>query len=359
MKRLVVACFLLVALSGFEGCSNDSESESSPVASDPSSSSLPQESNAVVDGIAILVDSSFFMDKFHSSSVKIAFNDDEKSELNYVEIDGNTIRHEIIPTSVAPNHPQFSPDGSKLAFSTGYEGYSKQSELFVVDLASAKRTIYKLDVESAAIPRWRILENGDTAILYDDFVGSNKDSRWETSGTFVVTYSNNGFGVPQKIFNRSYHGGVSIDNSLAVTGTPRLLFHYAADDDSVNYDMYNDEQACNVSIARDSSEVVSFLEARGSKGVEFTQDKYYYWHQYIFYTDFSGKMLKVIKADGDNVFNGTEWLFISGYQVGLITAIDGTTKHIVLIDYEEGSYAPILFAPEKEIAYPDIWVDEP
>ena len=322
-----------------------------------SSASLP-ESHATVDGITILVDSSFFMEKFHSSSVKIAFNDDETSELNYIEIDGNTVRHEIIATSVASNHPQFSPDGSKLAFSTGFEGLPKQSELFVVDLASAERTIYKLEVESAAVPRWRILENGDTAIQYNDYTGSDQDVLWNFSGTYVVTYSNNTFGTPQKAFNRSYNGGISSDNTLAVSGLPRLLFHYATDDDSVNVDMYNEEQVCNVSLTRDTSKIVSFLDARGSKGVEFTQDEEYYWHQYVFYMDYSGEILKAIRADGGYVFNATEWLFIPGYQVGTLTAQDGTNKHVVLIDYEQGGYALILNAPEKEIVYPDIWVDE-
>lgn len=414
-RRLVVACFLTAALSVLVGCSGDSESDPLPVAPTPSSaeesssseeilssSSLPPESSSemsssseevlssssllpessslelsssseeilssssllpksheTIDGITILVDSAFFMEKFHSSSVKIAFNDDETSELNYLEIDGNSVRHEIIPTSVAPNHPQFSPDGSKLAFSTGYEGAPLQSELFVIDLTSDERSIYKLDVESAAIPRWRVLENGDTAILYDDFAGPSIDVRWTTSGTFLVTYSNNSFGVPQKIFNRSYNGGASNDNSLVVTGAPRLLFHYATDEDSVNIDMYSDEQVCNVSMARDTSKIISFLEARGPKGVEFTQDEGYYWHQYVFYMDYSGEMLKAIRADGGYVFNATEWLFIPGYQVGTLTAQDGTNKHVVLIDYEQGGYALILNALEKEILYPDIWVGEP
>ena len=419
-KSLVVACFLTAALSGLMGCQSDSDSESSPVAptlsyteessnseeipsssvppessSEPSSSSeatppssslLPEssssepsssseedysssssqpesseaqpESYAVVDGITFLVDSSFFMEKFHSSSIKIAFNDDETSELNYIEIDGNTIKHEIIPTSGAPNHPQFSPDGSKLAFSTGYEGFPQLSELFVIDLASTERSTYKLDIESAAVPRWRILENGDTVIQYNDFTGSNRDFRWATSGTFLVTYSNNSFGTPQKILNRSYNGGVSSDNSLAVTGAQKLIFHYTTDDDSVNIDMYNDEQVCNVSLSRDTSKIISFLDARGSKGTEFTQDQNYYWHQYVFYMDQSGEIVKAIRADGGYVFNGTEWLFIPGYQVSTITAMDGLSQSIVLIDYEQGSYNIILNAPEKEIIYPDLWVDE-
>ena len=179
------------------------------------------------------------MEKFHSSSVKIAFNDDETSELNYLEIDGNSV------------------------------------------------------------------------------------------------------------------------NSLVVTGAPRLLFHYATDDDSVNIDMYSDEQVCNVSMARDTSKIISFLETRGLKGVEFTQDEGYFWHEYVFYMDYSGEMLKAIRADGGYVFNATEWLFIPGYQVGTLTAQDGTNKHVVLIDYEQGGYALILNAPEKEIFYPDIWVGEP
>lgn len=226
-----------------------------------------------------------------------------------------------------------------------------------MDLSSTKRDIYKLDVKNAGIPRWRMLENGDTAILYNDFTGTNQQAPWVTSGTFVVTYSNNKFGEPQKIFNRSYNGGVSTDNALAVTGSSRLLYHYATDDDSVNIDMYNSEQACNVSISQDSRKIVSFLETHGSLGIQFTQDPYYNWHQYIFYMDSTGNFIKAIKAEDGSIFNGTEWLYTPNYQVGVTTSMDNESEYIVLIDYEMGTYYNIIYAPGKQITFPDLWVN--
>ena len=323
----------------------------------PESPSKPEAySKTIIDGISILVDTTFFIEKFHTPSVKIVFKDDETGALNYIEMDRNLFRHEIIPTPEEPNHPQFSPDGSKIAFSSQYEGSPQPSSaLYVIDLASAEHFIYKLDVASAAIPRWRILDNGDTAILFNDYTGSNKSFQWNNSGTYVVTYSNNTFGTPQKIFNRSYNGGVSYDNTLAVTGSSKLLFHYATDNDTTNIDMYNEEQVCNVSISRDSSKIVSFLETRGSMGMQFTQNRRYNWHQYIFYMDAMGSFLKAIKADDGYVFNGTEWLFLPGYQVSTVTSSNDLTESIVLIDYEMGSYYTIVYAPGKQIDYPDIW----
>lgn len=325
-----------------------------------SSSSLQPDtfihSSTTIDGISILADSSFFMDKFNSSSIKIAFNDEETNELNYIEINGNTIRHEIIATPTAPNHPQFSPDGSKLAFSSGAEGILSQSDLYVIDLSSPQRQIQKLEAASAAIPRWRITETGDTAILYNDYIGSDQDSIWLLSGTFLVSYSNNTFGVPLKLFNRSYNGGVSTDNALAVTGSSKFLFHYASDDDSVNIDMYNGEQVCNVSISRDSNKIISFLEARGSRGREFTQNMRYHWHQYIFYTDSTGNILKAIKCEDGFVFNGTEWLYVPGYQIGTLISTEGESERLALINYESESYFTIILAPGKQIVHPDLWV---
>ena len=369
--RQLTVCICVAFFLNLAGCLTDSSSESDTPASISSSSissisvssssSQPKDDSTksllTIDGISLLVDSSFFMDKFHSSSIKIAFKDEETNELNYIEINGNKIQHEIIATSATPDHPQFSPDGSKLAFSTGAEGIFEPSDLYVIDLSSADRPIQKLEAEIAAIPRWRVTENGDTSILYNDYVGSDLSPLWSYSGTFIVSYSNNTCGTPLKLFNRSYNGGVSADNSLAVSGSPQLLFHYASDDDSVNIDMYNEDQACNVSMPRDSSKIISFLETQGSMGLQFTQSMSYNWHQYLFYMDSTGKILKAIKSESGYVFNGTEWLYAPGYQIGVLTSTDGESEHIILIDYEHDSYYTIAIAPGKQIAYPDLWVN--
>lgn len=336
--------FLTILFSCLVGCGDEPSS--------PSSSEKPGESDG--NTLSLIADSAFFEGKFKSSHIRIAFTDELTDELNYIEIDGDSLRSEIIETIGLPQHPQFSPDGSKLAYSTGLEGVHKPSDLYVIDLLS--REIYKLDVENAAIPRWRVLENGDSVIVYNDYVGSDAVSNWDESATYQVVFAGNKFGTPEKLFNRSYNGGVSPDNSLAVTGASRLLFHYAQDEDSVNIDMYNGEQVCNVSISRDSSKIVAFLETRGSMGVEFTHDQYN-WHGYVFYMDSTGKLLKAIKGKDNNVFNGTEWLFVPGFQVGTLTTSSDRSEIIVLIDYERGDYSPILKASGKQVMNPDLWVD--
>ena len=151
MIKAIVYCLLFLSL-GLFGCSADSMIEG----------------EIQSDSFITYADEAFFTDKFGTSHIKIAFNDENKDELNYIEFDGNTFRHEIIATPATPNHPQFSPDGSKIAFSTGHEGLTGITEMYVVDLAQEGRPVYKLDTENAAIPRWRILENGDTAIIYID-----------------------------------------------------------------------------------------------------------------------------------------------------------------------------------------------
>lgn len=341
MKKLFLMSVILL---GLFGCSDE---PSSPSSSEPET---PSKDNT----FSRLVESSYFEEKLNSSHLRIAFTDELTDELNYVEIDGDSLRSEILKTSGVPQHPQFSPDGSKLAYSTGLEGVYKPSDLYVIDLST--REIYKLDVENAAIPRWRVLDNGDTVIVYNDYVGSDVSDVWNESATFQVVFSGNKFGTPEKLFNRSFNGGVSPDNSLAVTGASRLYYHYAEDADSVNIDMYNGEQVCNVSLSRDSSKIVAFLETQGSMGVEFTKS-HYNWHGYVFYMDSTGKLLKAIKAKGQDVFNGTEWLFVPGFQVGTVTSSSDLSDVVVLIDYENGTYDSILKAHGKQVMNPDIWVD--
>ena len=340
MFPIAFYCLLLLVF-GLAGCTADS-----PIAG----TLKPGPITAHVDG-------KFFMEKFGTSHVKIAFNDEDRNELNYIEFDGKDFRHEIIPTPAVPNHPQFSPDGSKIAFSTGHEGLTQITEMYVVDISQEDRPVYKLDAENAAIPRWRVLDNGDTAIVFIDFSGPNQDTIWDLSSTFEVVFSNNTFGTPYKLFFRSYNGGVTYDNTLAVTGFTNLLYHYAWEDIEVNREMYNGEQVCNVSVARDTSKLVSFLETRGSIGRAFTKDSTYHWHQYIFYMDFAGTLQKAIKAEGESVFNGTEWIYFPGYQVSALTTADEVTEEIVLVDYERETYYPILKARGRQVAYPDLWVD--
>ena len=72
-------------------------------------------------------------------------------------------------------HPDISPDGKWLAFCTGIEGVSGHSDVYVKSLDSVSAPAVRLDVESAAIPRWRIVPGGDTVIVYVTDAGNNKE----------------------------------------------------------------------------------------------------------------------------------------------------------------------------------------
>ena len=57
---------------------------------------------------------------------------------------------------------KYSSIRKKVAFCTGPEGSkSDTSSLYVRDLNAEGSNLVKLDVKGAAIPRWRVLDNGD------------------------------------------------------------------------------------------------------------------------------------------------------------------------------------------------------
>ena len=121
------------------------------------------------------------------------------------------------------------------------------------DLNENGSNLVKLNVESAAIPRWRVLENGDTVIVYVTDAGVNKyDATFMSNSTWQVPFANGKFGTPQKLFDGAYHDGVSDDNLLAVSGA-RLLRARVNDRDTI---WYNGEQACNVSLSKDGEKQV-------------------------------------------------------------------------------------------------------
>ncbi len=105
----------------------------------------------------VLVDASFFQKHFKTSKVKIVFRDDNENALNFLEIDGDSfdLNQLNVDDGVEPYHPQFSPDGSKIVFSTGAEGVMTPSALYVIDISTPEYKTYKLEGINAAIPRWR------------------------------------------------------------------------------------------------------------------------------------------------------------------------------------------------------------
>lgn len=259
-------------------------------------------------------------------------------------------------------HPDISPNGSLIAFSTGTEGIEGKSSVYVRTLSVSGEGLVKLNVENASIPRWRILPDGDTVIVYVTDAGDNTDkSEFSKKSTWQVPFKEMKFGKPQKLFDGAYHGGISWDNKLAVSGA-RLLRARMADSTGSILDAtakdtvwYGGEQACNVSMVADSSKRTLFLDFG-------TED--YGVHERILIADSTGKTIASFASPKGYAFDHTEWV-VGGYLthrtgnqnfiVSTLTNANGVHEKIVLLNLADSVITDLVDG--TEMWHPAFWVD--
>lgn len=296
-----------------------------------------------------------------SYNVKLAFRNDVTGNLAYIDYTGGTQTVTEIPDTMEVYHPEISPDGERVAFCTKPEGVSGKSALYVRNLDETGSGFVKLDVESAAIPRWRVLADGDTVITYVTDAGSNKtESEWKGYSTWQVSFAGGKFGTPQKILDGSFHGGISKDNRLAVTGA-RLLRARIADenenitDKGMDTIWYNGEQACNASMAQDGSKRTAFLDFGGKTGREYVGEKYG-THQYLLVADSTGTLTQYVAAPEGYSFDHTEWAVGTSNEnlVATLANINGAHKRVTLINLAEGNTTDL--AEGDELWHPSLWI---
>lgn len=291
----------------------------------------------------------------------LAFRNDVNGKLAYINYKDAILTVTEISDSIDVYHPDISPDGKKVAFCTKFEGLGGDSRLYVRDLNEKGTNLIKLDVASAAIPRWRILENGDTVIVYVTDAGDNKDeASFKKSSTWQVKFADGKFGVPEKLFDGAYHGGISEDYSLAVSGARLLRARIAKSsstvlDEATDTVWYNGEQACNVSLAHDGSKRVAFLDFGGNTGRKFANENYS-THQRLLVADSMGKLIKSIKAASGYTFDHSEW--VSGSEnsniVATLANVNGAHSKIVLASLDDESIVEL--AEGEELWHPTLWV---
>ena len=291
----------------------------------------------------------------------LAFRNDVNGNLAYINYKDAILTVTEISDSIDVYHPDISPDGKKVAFCTKFEGLGGDSRLYVRDLNEKGTNLVKLDVASAAIPRWRILENGDTVIVYVTDAGDNKDeASFKKYSTWQVKFADGKFGVPEKLFDGAYHGGISEDYSLAVSGARLLRARIAKSsstvlDEATDTVWYNGEQACNVSLAHDGSKRVAFLDFGGNTGRKFANENYS-THQRLLVADSMGKLIKSIKAASGYTFDHSEW--VSGSEnsniVATLANVNGAHSKIVLASLDDESIVEL--AEGEELWHPTLWV---
>ncbi len=281
---------------------------------------------------------------------KLAFVNYETGNLAYIDFSNSTLAVTEIVDTLPVFHPDISPDGKRVAFCTKVEGVSGTSEVYVRDLNATGTNLVKLNVASAAIPRWRVV-GGDTVIVYVTDAGNNKENaEWKQKSTWQVSFAGGKFGTPVKLFNGSYHGGISEDGSLAVTGA-RLLRANISGKDTV---WYNGEQACNASLSKDSTKRTLFLDFGSETGNAFV-GKNYATHERLLFADSTGKLVQSIAAPTKYTFDHSEWSNVKNIAITTVTNTNGAHSAIYLINTADSSLLKV--AEGDELWHPCLWVN--
>lgn len=303
--------------------------------------------------VTSLVGSEAIKNLIGTFNAKLTFRNDVSGNIAYLDYSNGTLSVKEITKGINAYHPEISPDGEWVAFSTGYEGINGTSSVYVQSLDSEiPSEPIKLNVKSAAIPRWRVLGNGDTVIVYVNDAGNNKDeAMFKSNSTWQVKFANSKFGTPQKLFDGAYHGGISEDNTLAVSGA-RILRARVAKKDVIWYDS---AQACNVSLSQDGTKRTAFLDFAGKPGKEFVGETYA-THQRVFIADSTGKLIQSIKAPSGYTFDHTEWATNGDKSVVVATLTNANGAHtkIAIVNPEDSSTTEIV--ESEELWHPNLWI---
>lgn len=326
----------------------------------PNPSWLSGDGNAQESRVIPLANSSTVRAKTGTYRTKLVFRNDVSGSLSYINYSSGELSVVGLPDSRDAYHPDISPDGKYVAYCTGLEGVSGKSSVFVRPLsADPEVSSVRLDVKSAAIPRWRVLESGDTAIVYVTDAGNNKDeSTFRATSTWQVVFKAGKFGSPEKLFDGAYHGGVSEDGTLAVTGA-RLLRARVADSGSTVFSSakdsvwYGGEQACNVSLAKDSSKRSLFLDFGGKTGREFVGEDYG-THERLLVIDSTGNLVQSVAAPAGYSFDHSEWARGGdNLAVATLTNAGGAHSKIVLLNLADSSIVELVEG--DELWHPALW----
>ena len=277
-------------------------------------------------------------------SAMLVFRNDETGNLAYINYSNaaNTVIE--INDGIDSYHPDISPDGKYVAFCTGLEGVAGTSSVYVRELNKSGSGLVKLDVDGAAIPRFRVTPSGDTVIVFVTNAGPNKsESTWGKYTTWTVPFKGGKFGTPQKLLNGSFHGGVSLQSGLAVTGAPLLRATRWSEDSQKNSLWYNGEQACNASLSIDGSDRTLFLDFGSSAGV----------HEIIQVVDSVGNLIQSVKSPKGYSFDHTEWASDKNIAVATLTNGNGAHQKIVAVNME--SEKIVELAEGAELWHPCLW----
>ena len=329
----------------------------------PEATWIDYKGNTIVSRALPLLNTASIRKYTNTYKMRLAFRNNISGNLSLLDYSSGVLYISEIADTMPVYHPEISPDGQFVAFCTGLEGVSGKSQIYVRSLDLEKGNIVKLDVESAAIPRWRVLENGDTVIVYVTDAGNNKEnSTFAKMETWQVPFRKGSFRKPKKLFDGAYHGGISTDRRLTVTGARLLRARIAESGATVTGNArdtvwYGGEQACNVSLSQDSAKKTLFLDFGGRTGQEFVGESYR-THERILVADSTGKLIQSVAAPDGYTFDHAEWVHgRSDLAVATLSNSNGSHERIVLVKMDDGKVVDLVEG--DDLWHPNFWAYTP
>lgn len=326
-----VACFLLILV--FWGCSDDSTSAVEGNSLSPYTVEVHDSIEfSLNENFKVVNDFDFILAKTNANHGKIAFRDETTGSLLLWDSEKDGFWN--LNNGVNAYHPEISPDGNWVAFCTKFESMGGMSQMYVQNLQNG--AVLQLAVSSALVPRWRLLPNGDTAIVYVDNGGLTQKSEWRSYGTWMTVFKNGTFEKPEKLFWGAFVG-VSEDFQFAIAGGANFIARKTIvnGDDIAYVDSlwYNGEQVCNLSLAKDNSLRTSILDMAGTMGKEFVGTPFRP-HEKLLVLDSLGKIIQAVTSPEGFAYDHTEWASQGEFEIATLQSFAENLAHtrIALID---------------------------
>lgn len=171
----------------------------------------------------LTVQSRMLLEKFGTSHIKTAFVDPVQPAIVLVNFSFTPFQVRIITDTINWQHPMISPDGNWVAVSSRTDGQRGPAKSKVFSWDNPNIAV-NIDLPSAALPRWAVLEDsGDTLLLVVSSPATNGDSlSWLLETTYGIPWKNGQPGIPSPMAQGTFHGGLSADGQLLATGNTQL-----------------------------------------------------------------------------------------------------------------------------------------
>jgi uncharacterized protein (TIGR02171 family) len=264
--------------------------------------------------------------------------------------------------------PAISPDGHRVAFCTKNIGFGDSSIVFVRSLDSLHSPLIRLASDFAYVPHWWVNgATGDTCIIYTNSAIDNNMPAWNTTNTLIQKMvGGNPVGTPNTLIaDGSFHDGISTNSRYILTGFTRLLmrdFTYG-EQRQLFVSPQNGKgptgstQVCNVSLCPDTTypDRCMFLDF-GSTGSTLVNGSYGV-HQYIFFSDFSGKVISWLKyPEGENEWDFPKWSNNSRFITATVRNSVEQSHAIYCVDLQLSSSTRLVEG--SEIQQPFLWIGQ-